>query len=440
MTSAARGRGGRGGRGGRALAALVLVAACRSASNEPPDLATSPQAKAEPAPLASLPVPASATALPAGADAGPAPEPLRSDEALSVDVLREPVREPSSRDAGGKDVVREGREAAGFSLQAVVRTGEGPAAPRAPEVNATIIETARRKAESRIAIDLTAARARFVFSGPFVVPSGTELRARVDRYGHLLVWAGESTYRVLEAGALRALLGERRLDVAPLATAEVRAPAEGPHRLGLRTRRVDLSTRAAKASLEVATVTGAGDGGTLVCRFLLDLMGAAPSTRACGSDEVPLHAELRWTTRGTLVFDVASIQRRTDLAPQDLSAPPSTLEFTVGPPPPVGADVVAARAELAAFRTAPVDVPWTAARDAQPPPESGLVLVNSSDELRFAWIDGVPAAWVAPGARLALPWMVRGRYAMQWRTFLGDGWEPADVVVAPGVSEVGSVR
>jgi hypothetical protein len=306
-------------------------------------------------------------------------------------------------------------------------------------VNAAAIEALRRKTEARFAIDLGPTRARFELSGAFVVPPGTELRARSDRYGHLLFWPGESTYRVAAPGALRALLGERRLDVAPLSPADVHASGEGPHRLGMRTRRVDVTTRAAKALIEVGTLPGAGEGGILVCRFLLDLTSAASSTRACASDEVPLHAELHWTTRGSLTFDVVSINRRVDFAPQDLMAPPASRAFTGAPLPNPGADVLVTRSELGSFRTAPLDVPPSTAHDAQTPPDSGLLLVNSSDELRLAWIDGVPAAWVAPGARLALPSMVRGRYLLQWRTFLGDGWEAPDLLIAPGVSEVGSL-
>jgi hypothetical protein len=45
---------------------------------------------------------------------------------------------------------------------------------------------------------------------------------------------------------------------------------------------------------------------------------------------------------------------------------------------------------------------------------------------------------VGPGERLALTSMLRGRYAVQWRTFLGDSWEPADTIVVPGTSEVGA--
>jgi hypothetical protein len=89
------------------------------------------------------------------------------------------------------------------------------------------------------------------------------------------------------------------------------------------------------------------------------------------------------------------------------------------------------------LRSAPLDLPL-AQRDAQaPPPPSGLVLVNQSDELRVVWVDGVAAAWVAPGARLPLPALMRGRYAVQWRTFLGDAWDPPEVAIAPGESESG---
>jgi hypothetical protein len=339
---------------------------------------------------------------------------------------------------GAKETARDTRELSGYALQATLRTGEGPPAPRGPEVNGPAIEAVRRKTEAHVAIEVSQSRARFVLSGGFVLPQGTELRARVDRYGHLALWPGEETYRVLEPGALRGFLGERRLDVSPLSPAESTPVGEGARRLGFRTRRVEVSTRAAKASLELAAVRDAGEGGALVCRLLLDLMSAPPSAVPCSSDEIPLHAELRWMTRGALTFDVTSLRRRTDLSPQELAAPPPTAGFVLGPPPPAGGDAIVSRAELASFRTAPVDVPPPGPRDASPPaPEAGLVLVNSTDELRVAWVDGVPVAWVAPGARETLPTLVRGRYVLQWRTFLGDAWDPPETVTVPGISEAG---
>jgi hypothetical protein len=403
--------------------------ACKGASIDVVDAAPSPQASAEPAPLANPP--ATASIRP---DGGPPPEAMRTDEELAPDTPHEPARE-----LGIKDPTRDARDLAGYSMQAVWRMGEGPGAPRAAEVNASAIEAIRRKTEPRMTIDVSQTRARFVLSAGFVLPQTTELRARVDRYGHLLLWPGESTYRVTEPGALRALLGERRLDVAPLSPAEVVWSGEGVRRLNVRTHRADVSTRAAKATLELASVRDAGDGGALVCRLLLDLMNAHPSTPLCATDEVPLHAEVRWTTQGSLTFDVTSLVRRFDLPAQDLGTPPPSLAFAASPPPPSPAETLVQKADFAAFRTAPVDVPLTPSPDAQPPPpEGGLALVNSSDELRVAWIDGVPAAWVAPGGRLSLPSLVRGRYVLQWRTFLGDGWEPPATILVPGTSEVGA--
>ncbi len=419
----------------RRVLCLLALSACRGASADPPGAAPSPQASAEPAPFANPP--SAPTPGIAAADSGPPPESLRSDQGLAPDSLRalapDVPRELLLRDGGAKEAVHDTRELAGYAIQAVLRTGEGPPAPRAPEVNLAAIDGVRRRAEARLEIDVSATRARFVIlGGGFVLPAGTELRARLDRYGHLLLWPNESVYRVAEPGSLRALLGERRLDVAPISHADVTMGGAGLRRLNLATRRVDVSTRAAKATLELTTLRDADDGGALVCRFLLDLMSASPSTAACGTDEMPLHAELRWTTQGALAFDVMSITRRTDLVAQDLAAPPATLAFASTPPPQSPGEPLVARAELASFRTGPIDVPAAAA------PETGLALQNSTDELRIAWLDGVPVAWAAPGGRVLLPSLIRGRYALQWRTFLGDAWDPPTTITAPGTSESGN--
>jgi hypothetical protein len=416
------------------LPAVVAWLGCKGPPSDPLDAAPSPQAKAEPAPLANPPSPAAtASAAPAGPDGGSAPEPLRTDRALAIDAPRDVVREPAGKDPN--------RELTGYALQAIVRTGEGPGPPRAPEVNGAALEVARRRTEARVAITLAPSRARFVLSGGFVLPQGTELRARWDAYGHLLLLPGEETYRIVPAGALRALLGERRLDVAPVSPASANFGGEGPRRLGAPTRRIEVSTRAAKATFELATLRDAGEGGTLVCRWLLDLISAPPSTAACSSDEVPVHAELRWTTRGALVFDVVSLSHRTDLSQQDLATPPASVAFTPAPLPQLLSDVLLPKAEVASLRTAPSDAPQAPVTDGQAPaPDTGLLLMNSTDQLRVAWLDGFAAAWVAPGGRAWLSSLLRGRYALEWRTFLGDAWEPAETIVTPGTSDAAGTR
>jgi hypothetical protein len=234
-------------------------------------------------------------------------------------------------------------------------------------------------------------------------------------------------------GALRALLGERRLDVAPLSSAEIGAGVEGTKRVGYPTTRFVVTTRAAKATFELAEIKDAGDGGTLLCRAFLDLMSAAPQTQLCASDQVPLHVELRWATRGGLVFDAASVTKRSDLDAHELAAPPGDRSFTAAPLPNEPSQILLSKSELASFRTVAVESASGAGADAQAP-AAGLLLVNSSDVLRVATLDGVPVAWLAPGVEESLANVVHGHYVFEWRTFLGEADAPQTITV-PGSTE-----
>ena len=419
------------------------LGACRggASAGDVPDAAASPQAKAEPAPLANVPTNAATTvaALTSYADSGPAPPPMRADREIASDQ----PSERSAKDPLVKDAARDPSHEpslSGYSLQAVLRVSDVAGPPKAGEVSDKALEAAKKKTEPHLSIDTSQTRARIaIASSGFVMPQGTEIRARLDRYGHVLLWPHESTYRVVAPGALRALFGERRLDVAPMAGAEIAPVGDGARRFNYRTRKVEVTTRAAKATFEIASIAGAGEGGTLLCRALLDLMNAPPSTPLCQADDMPLHADLHWTTKGAIAFDVVSIVRRTDLASSQLAAPPAALAFVPSPPPPLNSETMLTRPELAAFRISPVEVPVSADVDARAPaPDSGLILVNSSDQLRFAWIDGVPVAWIAPGAREQLTALQRGRYVLQWRTFLGDAFEAPQNVTVPGMSDFGA--
>ena len=82
-----------------------------------------------------------------------------------------------------------------------------------------------------MAIEASQTRARFVLSGGFVLPQGTELRRASTATGTSSSCPARTAYRVAEPGALRALLGERRLDVAPLSAADV-TPRRARERAG----------------------------------------------------------------------------------------------------------------------------------------------------------------------------------------------------------------
>jgi hypothetical protein len=307
--------------------------------------------------------------------------------------------------------------------------------PRAPEVNTAGLDAARKATELRLGIDFSPTRMRVVLQGRgFLFPADTEIRARSDRYGHVVVWPGATSYRPLAPGSMRALLGERRFDVAPIASAEVVHRGEGSRRIGIRTHKVDVTTRAAQATFEVGKLEGAGEGGVLLCRLLLDLMNAPLGTNVCGLDELPVRAELRWTSHGALTFELTAALRRTDIPLTTFLVPPQTASFAPALFPVSGIASILSPQELGALRTSDVDVPANANAVGD-----ALVLANPSVELRLLFLDGVPVAWAAPGARGELRGLHRGRYVAQWRTFLGDAVEPAVAQPVPGVVQVGAL-
>lgn len=397
--------------------ALVGVPGCQggSGAGDTPDAAASPQASAIPAPLANASGQPAAGLAPAVLDSG-APYPtLRADTPLEGDVPP--------------------RDGPGTTLSAVLRPTELTGPPRAPEVNAAGLDAARKKTEMRLAIELGASRMRVVFQGAgFVVPADTEVRARFDRLGHVVVWPGGTLYRPLAPGSLRALLAERRYDVAPVAPAQVTTLDEVGKRIGIKTRKVEVGTRAAKLTMELGRLEGLGEAGILLCRLLLDLANGPLTTPVCAVDEVPLRAELKWASHGSLGFEVTGVLRRTDMPGAPFAVPPPAASFGDLPPARNGLWGMLATGELAALRTGPVDVP------AGPTPAGeGVLVANNTDQVRALFLDGVPVAWVAPGGKDGLYGLQRGKYVAQWRTLLGDVVDAPTSLVVPGAAIVGAV-
>ncbi len=398
------------------LLVLAVMAACKAQSGAPestPDATPSPQATAIPAPLATPAVNASAGVV-VTPEGGPPPVSLRGDVALGPDTLA--------------------RETVGYTLSAVFKPSDLNGPPRANEVNGAGLDAARKRTELRVAIDLSPSRMRIALLGNgWVLPPDTELRARADHYGHVVVWPGALTYRPLAPGALRALLGERRFDVAPMTLAEITTKDEQGKRIGIRTRKVEVATRAAKATFEIGRLPELGEGGILLCRALLDLMNAPPSSAVCADGELPVRAELRWTARGAIGFELTGVLKKADMATASLLVPPVNAAFAESPLTAAGVQAALTAAELAAFRTGPIDV--------SPVPHgtgSGLVVANPSDQLRVLQLDGITVAWAAPGARDVLQGLHRGRYFVQWRTFLGESFDLPSTQTVPGTTQPGA--
>lgn len=400
------------GRSAALLALALSAAGCHAGSSgeSAPEKRESPQASAQPALLAAGPT--QSAMLPAMTiEGGPPPAPFRGDEVLPVDALP--------------------REGASFAVSAALRLADVTGPLRAPEVSAPGLEAARKATALTMNVEFSPSRLRVGLEGRgFVLPVGSTIHARADRFGHLVLWEG--WYRPLAPGALRAMLGERRFDVAPITPASVTPREDGGRRLGLRSRTVEVETRAARAVFEIGKLEGAGEGGALLCRLLLDLMNAPPATPVCGVDEVPLRAELRWTSQGSLVFEATSPVRRVELDTSALLVPPPSVSFGAGPLPSGRVMALLDEGELAALRTADVDVaPPADVEDGE------LAVHNATIGLKVLFLDGVPVAWAGPGARGALRGLRRGRYLAQWRTFLGDVIDPPVTVTVPGLAAVG---
>jgi len=241
-----------------------------------------------------------------------------------------------------------------------------------------------------------------------------------------LLWPDGSRYAVVQPGALRNLLNERRADVVPLA--HVAGTARGTSvAFGFPAERAVLVSALGRVELEQAHVAASGGGAALLCRFLVEIAGVHPDSAACRADFVPVRAEFTWAEGGRFVFEATTLERESALDAASLRTPPSTASHLIGevplPPPALLAD----RAQLRSLRFHPA-----AARPAKDAPKDGLALVNGDDVLRYALIDGLPVARLEAKSAPLLLDLVAGSYAVSARTFLGDDVTPPAIVAVPG--------
>lgn len=410
---------------GAAVLSAALAQGCEQHRPEPLSAPSasepSPNASVLPAPLAVGPTKASARdaghALPdTSADAAvlEPPRPIREDEALPTES--------------------ELRAAPGLSLEARLRWLEPPP-PRLPETSNEAIAKVREKTAFELSVDLSSlGRLRLSFAArAYPFPPSTELRARDDRWGHLLVWPNGTTYTPLPPGTLRAALGDARVDVAPLSEPSVTLLGTG-NMLGLPTQKQRLENSIGRVELEQALAPMAGSSGALFCRLLLELLAVSPESPACRNEWLPLHAEFTWASGARFELEVTKLLKRTELPLEGLAVPPSGSEARRGelPGPPFVALVE--ERELADFRVRPL--PPSEKPDPLAP-KLGLVFQNRSDGPRYLLLDGVPVVWLRPGAEWLLSGLKPGRYAVQARDFFGAESTPSKTVELPARFLVG---
>ncbi len=346
----------------------------------------------------------------------PPPQPLASDTAL-------PSEAP-----GPKDL-------AGVSLESVFRWRDVPAAPKAPEVAAEGLKEAGKLTALTLRADVAdSGRLRLVItSRALPLPGGTELRARADRWGHLLLWPNATEYRVIPAGALRTLLGERRVDVTPLVAGQVKAAGAGK-RLGVTVRKASVVAPLGTLHMDLGKVSEVGEGGPLLCRAFVEMIGVDPKSPACQAGEVALFASWEWQDGGGVSWEATALNRRTDFMAADFVVPPTGPRPAPSGLPIAPGGILLSRDEIAALRTGPIAQP-------SPPdptaPGEGFVAVNQTDTLLYLLLDGVPVALVPPLGDRYVIGTTRGRYLVQWRTFLGEKVFPPSLVELPARFTIG---
>jgi hypothetical protein len=353
-----------------------------------------------------------------------ASRPQLSSDAGDLDASVPPPRpEPFETDAPPDRELGIRRDVPGVTLAATWRGRDVPSPLAGPLVDETAVASARALTTGgwRIHIADDGHLRVQLMARAQPLPESSVLLSRWDRYGTLLVWPDASLYRVVVAGALRAVLAERRADVSPLAPGRPQVLGEG-ERLGLPTRRVELRSPIGGVRLELAELPEAGLGGPLLCRMLVELAAIDPATTACAEAEVPLTAEYSWGTgEGAVppvVFEITALSKHGDLSLETSFAIPDGALYTRSGLPGENRGAFFAAEELAAFR-----------RGAAPGPGEGelSLAVNRSDLLMYVLLDGVPVAAVEPWRETLVPGLVRGKYVVQWRSFFGEViGEPAE--------------
>lgn len=353
----------------------------------------------------------------AGGDAGPLPAlPLDDREPLGSDAL-------ATRDTGG------------VLLDAEWRWSDLPGPANAPETAPEALDTLRAATRLRMRIEVASAgRIRIAFEGQgYAWPDGTELRARSDRLGHVLVWPDGKRYRTVVNGALRSFFADRRLDRGPLFAAKLGQGPSAPI-LGLATTRLGINTPIGEIQIDQAVVAAAGAGALLLCRFLVELVGVDPESAKCAPDQLALHANIMSAPGGKLQFIVNQMVRKQDFALAGLQVPPDNANFEAnGVPIPAYGSVP--RSQLTVLRhhasaAAPI------AKDA---PKQGLVAANRNLGLRTLLLDGIPIAWLPPGSELSIPELRNGTYTIAWRDFFATAIEPAKTITLPARVVLGKV-
>jgi hypothetical protein len=295
------------------------------------------------------------------------------------------------------------------------------------------LDRARSASSFDVSVELGAGRLRLrLESDRFLLPEGTELRARSDYYGHVLLFPDRSRYVTIQSGALRTVLNEHRTDTVEL-TRTAAVPAGAGRVLGQTSEKLTFVTLLGRLELEQVRLAGALDEGVPLCRLLLELAGAAPDNPACGAELVPVRADFAFTAGGRLLFEATALERVTAVEPAGLRFPPAGAEHRIGELPSVRSPLLLGSGVTRAFRTRPA--PRVEAKDGM---KEGLLLVNADDLEKYVLVDGVPVVRLPHGGAGVVIDLLPGSYVVSSRSFLADEVSAPVTVSVPSRFQLGS--
>ncbi len=412
---------------GCAVACGALPLACDQRRADPPTVSS----VSEPSPNASI-LPAPLAASPAKASTRDVAHPASSDGLTDIGVPTTPPR-PLRED----DVLVDSAElrvAPALLLEARLRWLDAPP-PRSAESNADALSKARDKLSFDVKLELsTLGRLRLVFgSRSFPFTTGTELRARDDRYCHVLVWPNAASYTPVPPGSLRAVLNEARLDIMPLSEPGAANQGAGSM-LGSPTQKQRIETSIGRLELEQMAAQTPNPAAALWCRLLVELVAAGPELGACRPEAIPLHAEYSWASGGRFEVEVTRLTRKAENPPENLAVPPLHAELRRGELPVGPFAALLEERELADFRTRALPPPEKVDPSA---PKIGLVFQNRTEGPRYLLVDGVPVVWLRADAEWLVTGLKSGRYSVQARDFFGAESSPPRAVELPARLLVG---
>lgn len=408
------------------LAALCVLPACEKKKSEDAAGAGKRAAENEESPNARiLPEPLE-NGLPALDD-----DDVDDKNPLAVEP-REPARPFPVNQPLGEDILKRGA-AAGLEMEFQIAW---PEVKRSVQVGAEQVDTwPRFQVQLLREIPARAARMRWILmSRAFPFPEMTEIRARADRIGHLVLWPDHRSYRILPTGSLHALFADRRVDRVPFVEHERVTKGVGS-RLGKPTTTSTIVTPLGTVTLEFVEVTDLPYASELLCTAFLEIVRVKATAELCPVGQLPVHFESKWLSEHGIQFSVLS-WGSANFEQEDFRMPSELPIHKPGELPPfedyflderTRSSLFPLTREKAAPLVAPISAPIPAApgQPAPPspaapgPPRNQVVLRNKLSRPLVIVLNRVPYVWLSPGATTEI-YLTSPDVRVSARDFLGE--------------------